>query len=378
MENENELPALKGNFYERLEAISLLDGSLQLRNAADVYRFSLIAKASGLVRRELTEKDVFMIVLNGVRLRLDPLEALASSYVVNNRISLFGEVPRALVEASGLLEDYEECFEGKPYQDDFKAVVVSKRKGHSKPLVSEFSVLDAKEANLWDKSAIRDGRETSPWQLYKKDMLMSKARTRNLKGNFPDVLRGTNIISEHEAEGFDQAKPAREAKVVEPNFAPQFKEVKEAVKNASPTPEPMKMDMRGRNIPAEDNVGRPSRSEVGPTRTAKAAPVTAEAVPVPTKASSPVEEPPVAPPGLKPQAPATDEATPYWQLHKRLAEEKISHDRFLRVMWECNYLPGVEPEDISAGMITLSKLPEKGIKAALFDWDFVLKNLPPV
>ena len=351
MENENELPAIKGNFYERLEAISLLDGSLQLRNAADVYRFSIIAKASGLVRRELSDKDVFMIVLNGIRLRLDPLEALASSYIVNSKISLFGEAPRALVESSGLLEDYDEYFDGKPYHDDFKAVVVSKRKGRSKPLVSEFSVLDAKEANLWDKSAIRDGKETSPWQLYRKDMLLARARARNLKGNFPDVLRGTNIISEHEAEGFDQAKPSKEAKVVEPNFSSQFNEVKESVRAA----EPMKMSMTGVNLKEDQDAKAQAKAAL-------------------EKNVAEMYKETAAARSNEPMRPARSEAGPskkapdiYEELRKRLDADKITDGQFAAVMADFGFQP--EPD---------GKLPEKAIRTALKDWGSVISNLPSV
>src|SRR5215469_8581665 len=80
-----QLPVSRDGFFERLESMPVVDGRLALNNAADVWRFSKIIKSSGLARKELSESDVFLIILNGIRLRLDPLEAIASSYIVNGR-----------------------------------------------------------------------------------------------------------------------------------------------------------------------------------------------------------------------------------------------------------------------------------------------------
>jgi hypothetical protein len=340
----------------KMGTIAITERGMELRTIEDVYRIAKAIATSQLCPSGWNESDVLLVLLNAAEIGLRPLQALASSYIVNAKVSLYADAPKALVEASGLLEDYEEHFDGKPYDDDYTAVVTSKRKGR-KPLTTIFSVSDAKEAGIWNISRQKNGKEVAPWVLYKKRMLMWRARGYNLKDNFPDVFKGTAIRElEDEGQGFEHAKPA---KVVEPNFAPQFKEMKEAVNAAAP---------------AESNVMRPSRSEVGPTRTTKAAPVTAEAVPVPTTASSPVEEPPVAPPPTKPAAPPQPPKPPkqappdvYDELRSRLDADKITDGQFVAVMADFGFQP--EPD---------GRLSEKAIRTALKDWNSILSNLPPV
>jgi hypothetical protein len=232
-------------------------------------------------------------------------------------------------------------------------------------------------------------------------MLMWRARGYNLKDNFPDVFKGTAIRElEDDGQGFEHAKPAR---VVEPNFQKmttreavafessptpeQFKQAKEAVKAAA-QPETVITGPRFGEPKRESDVMRPSRSEQGPTRTAKAEPATTQTVPAPIAASSPVEEPPVAPPSTKPEAPTvppkppkeappdTAETTRYEKLVKKLAKEGINHDKFMLVMFDFGLLdPKIEREDISAGHVGLDKLDEKAIDLASRNWPQVLEEI---
>jgi hypothetical protein len=164
--------------------------------------------------------------------------------------------------------------------------------------------------------------------------------------------------------------------------------MKEAVRKAEPeTDEEMKarahadLDLAVENgRKKEPNVMRPVASEVGPEPPKPVAAAPVEAPPPPTKPAAPPKPP--RPPKKAPPAEGTTVDTPkpgpYWELHKKLAEEKISHERFLLVMFDFNFLPGIEREDISNGSIALSKLDEKAIRAALSDWKTVTENLPPV
>jgi hypothetical protein len=68
---------------------------------------------------------------------------------------------------------------------------------------------------------------------------------------------------------------------------------------------------------------------------------------------------------------------PFWEVHKRLADQGISHERFLLAMHSFGMVD-CDPADISAGHFPLSKVEEKYLRTALHDWQGVLDNLPAV
>jgi hypothetical protein len=68
---------------------------------------------------------------------------------------------------------------------------------------------------------------------------------------------------------------------------------------------------------------------------------------------------------------------PFWEIHKRLADQGISHERFLLAMHAFGFID-CDPAEISAGHFPLSKVEEKHLRMALHDWQGVLDNLPAV
>ncbi|MGD0181215.1 MAG: hypothetical protein ABSC15_15495, partial [Terriglobales bacterium] len=176
----------------------------------------------------------------------------------------------------------------------------------------------------------------------------------NLFGIFTAIKEGSVSIEE---------QFPKELKVVEPNFSrpPEKTEVAELLKRGP---------------------GRPRKDEQQPAAAVTATPIVAPPTPIEPKPVAPEQEPPEKAPGANEEpprkAPPPTPDSRYWELHKRLADEKISHDRFLLVMHDFGFLDGVEREDISNGSIALSKLEEKGIRAALSDWATVTENLPAI
>src|SRR6516165_2816814 len=129
------------------------DRGLKLTNYEEMYRF---AKAVALSKfnpypNDWTDVDCFICLQKGAEVGMSPMQSLESIYVVNNRATIFGDAPKGLVEASGLMIDYDQYEEGKPFEDDYKWIVSSHRRGRSKPLITTYSVADAKTAGLWDK-----------------------------------------------------------------------------------------------------------------------------------------------------------------------------------------------------------------------------------
>jgi hypothetical protein len=321
-EQTDELPAIsRGQFFDRLDAMKLVNGALRIETAGDAYRMARLVMGSELANPKWTEKEIFLILLNGQELGLSVNQALRNSYIVNNKVNIYGAAPKALVEASGLLEDFKQYEEGVYPEDNFTAVVVSKRRGRD-PITTKYSVADAKEAGLWDKSAIdKNGVERAPWQTNRRRMLHWRALQFNLTDNFPDVLQGTfNIEEPPENEpGFERAKPAT-GRVVEPNFAGRVVESnfdgaeREVTPAPAPSVPPMTAPPKRRGRPPGSR-NQPSLSFSEPAKTPATAATEPAANQEPAKMTRASDLSPGADPGISeeiatPPAAATPPAEP--------------------------------------------------------------------
>ncbi len=122
----------------------------------------------------------------GRHVGLNPFASITQICVINDRPTIYGDAVIGLVRRSGLLEDFEETYDGEG--DDMTAVCRVRRKGAKRDRVEKFSVADAKRANLWGKKG--------PWQEYPRRMLMYRARGFCLRDEFADVLGGLAIYEE--------------------------------------------------------------------------------------------------------------------------------------------------------------------------------------
>lgn len=173
----------------QLAPISVGAKGLVFENYDQMMRFARTLAASDLVPKDYRGNlaNVLVGMQYGFEIGLSPLQAVQNIAVIGNRPSLWGDAIPALIQASGELEDMREFFEGKPYEDDFRAVCIIKRKGRSEHRV-EFSVQDAKDGQLWGKAG--------PWQTSKKRMLQMRARAFAARDTFADVLKGIRVAEE--------------------------------------------------------------------------------------------------------------------------------------------------------------------------------------
>jgi len=132
--------------------------------------------------------SVLIAIQMGADIGLAPMQSLQNIAVINGRPSLWGDAALAL--AMPVLEKFKEFHDGTPFQDDYKAVCVAKRKGWPDETIRAFSVADAKKAGLWP------GRPQTPWATYPNRMLQMRARGFTLRDVAPDRLMGFILAEE--------------------------------------------------------------------------------------------------------------------------------------------------------------------------------------
>jgi hypothetical protein len=355
MSEQELLPQIAGQtLMSRLGPVEVGGRGIQLRTMEDVFRFAKAVSTSKLCPPGFSETDCFLVIEHGLELGLSPIAALQSTYIVNNRATIFGDMPLALVRQSGFLEDYKQEYVGNPYDDDYKCVVTTKRKGMAEALVTEYSVADAKQADVWDKRS-KEGRP-SPWVTAPKRMLMFRARGFNLRDNFGDVLKGCAIGELDDGEnlpGFENAKTAR---VVEPSFeGPKA----EAVSAASPIGPGILSEQPSPSPEASKRRGRPRKS-AEPTSS-----INQSSAPEPELKDKTAQAPPEAP-EAEPQVLADDLVN---EVAKRLDAERIPIGEFLVLMHRNAFLEGDLKE------LTLNDVDPEGLEVALKQWDQVVARL---
>lgn len=167
------------------------------------WRIARAVTDAGMAPKGLEKPEQAMVaILHGLEVGFTPMAALQSIAVVNGRPSIWGDGALALVQSSGLLEEFEETITGGGEQMEARCEV--KRRG-KKPKVGTFSVSDAKTAGLW--------RKQGPWTQYPKRMLQMRARAFALRDAFADILRGLSIAEEQaDVERMKDVTPSAEGK----------------------------------------------------------------------------------------------------------------------------------------------------------------------
>lgn len=210
---------------------------LVLRNLDDMALFA--RTAFDAMTRELTKSGldspgkVILALETGQELGLPPMASLRSIAVIGGKPTIYGDAGLALVRKSGLLESIKEVEptireigkDLKETSDEVKAICTVKRKEDAESTVREFSVAEARQANLWGKVS-KDGK-AMPWTTHPGRMLKLKARAFALRDTFPDVLMGLNFFEEMqgiempteaptpEVPGREERKQAEDVKVTD-------------------------------------------------------------------------------------------------------------------------------------------------------------------
>lgn len=154
-----------------------------------------------------------------------PQRAIARMMYINGTLSIWGELPKALAEGTGELEDMELFVVDKNFKiinvenknlsaDPYAAVCRMKRKGRTKNEYY-FTTDEAETAGLLKKSG--------PWQQYAKTMLCWRAAGMAYKFEFGDALMGAEI-AEYAYNQFpserDVTTTSNNADIVNNSFGP--------------------------------------------------------------------------------------------------------------------------------------------------------------
>ncbi|CAB4180372.1 hypothetical protein UFOVP1040_46 [uncultured Caudovirales phage] len=127
-------------------------------------------------------------IMQGAEVGLSPIAALQSIAVINGMPSIYGDGAVALVQSSGLLEDWKET----ELKDSTSKVVgwkvEVKRRGQPTWRSAQFTMEDAKAAKLTEK--------VGPWKEYPIRQCLWRARAWAFRAGFADVLRGLHFAEE--------------------------------------------------------------------------------------------------------------------------------------------------------------------------------------
>lgn len=210
------------------------------KSTAEAMELAKTLASSQLIPKAFQQRpgDVFMAMMWSHSLGIPIVQGLQGIAVINGKPSLYGDALLAVCMGSGQMADIEETVTGSA--DNLTATCKVTRRGKPTPVVSTFSMADARAAGLLGKPG--------PWKQYTSRMLKMRARAFALRDAFPDVLSGIASAEEmQDVEGTATEKatenvaeqvakmPRRRSKL--PVQAPKEGTEAEVVKPAAPAQE---------------------------------------------------------------------------------------------------------------------------------------------
>jgi hypothetical protein len=168
----------------------------------------VIAEADEMIPKQYRGKPQAIAVAMqlGASVGLGPIQSLQSIKVVNGVPGFYGDAVPAIVMADPDYHKHKEYYvtSGEVKQslsmkdlndDETKCVSEWYRRNNPEPFVGEFSIAEAKLANLWKKEG--------PWREYPARMLKWRARGFAVRDGFPGALRGMKLVEELEDTPID-------------------------------------------------------------------------------------------------------------------------------------------------------------------------------
>lgn len=181
-------------------------GAIVVRDNAELMRMiRMMMKGMAFPKSLDTEDKIIAAWQVAASLKIPPAVAMQNMAVINGSVCIWGQLPKALAEATGELEDYKLILIDEQQQEIslanknlnsevWGAVVQVKRRGRTKNEYY-FTLPEAKAAGLLNKSG--------PWKDYRKVMLSRRAIGQAIKFEFPDAVMGVGIAEYDQNEAPD-------------------------------------------------------------------------------------------------------------------------------------------------------------------------------
>ena len=181
---QSQLPAEAFAKTPASEVRGALEGRFSFvpSNFEEAWRFANVISKSTLVPKDYVDRpeNIMVAMQMGLELGLPVFAALQNISVVNGRPSVWGDLGKALLLSSGLVEEFE-ITKISDIKKSGKAECVIKRKGIPTPFVGEFSLEDAKRADLLGKDN---------YKKYPERQIQWRAFWYAARDGFADVLKG--------------------------------------------------------------------------------------------------------------------------------------------------------------------------------------------
>lgn len=201
-------------------------------NSELVRMITLFSKGTAFPKTLDTPEKIIAAWQVAASLNLPPMVAIQNLAVIHGSVSMWGQLPKALAERTGQLEDYklilfdkeqkQICLGEKNLGADVWGAVVQIRR--SKRSVNEYSFTEpeAKKAGLLNKAG--------PWTDYRKIMYARRASGHAMKFEFPDALMGVPVAEYdfHQAPDLKDVTPSQTRDAISEELKKRSQQNKEA------------------------------------------------------------------------------------------------------------------------------------------------------
>jgi hypothetical protein len=216
----------KSSITVRVGAMGLMPTTVD-----EMWKLAQLAAGSDIVPKDFRAKphNVLIAMEHGLECGVPWMQAIQNTAIINGRPGFFGDLFLAVIMNSDVYLKHVEYYLVKGEKrsgllpedwkhDDTCAVCTFWRRGQDEPTTRQFSVADAKLANLLKKPG--------PWTEYPSRQLQMRARGFAGRDCFPDVLKGMSRPAEElrdlppEPESLPTVEPAREIRRISDTQSP--------------------------------------------------------------------------------------------------------------------------------------------------------------
>lgn len=154
------------------------------QSVEEVFRLATAIAKSGLAPNGIkSAEQITIAIMHGAEIGLPPMQSVQRIAVVNGRPTIWGDAVPALLLSRGFR--IREWIDGA---GDARAAHCEVTRPDGDKIDRQFSIGDAKKANLWDKAG--------PWKQYPERMLQMRARGYAARDGAADVLSGLYVAEE--------------------------------------------------------------------------------------------------------------------------------------------------------------------------------------